>query len=36
MTKTNRSQAKNEDLRWTQAVLVLVAVGMIFGAILST
>jgi hypothetical protein len=36
MPKNNSTQAKSDDLKWTQAALVLVAVGMIFGAILST
>jgi hypothetical protein len=36
MPKSNSTRAKNDDLKWTQAALVLVAVGMIFGAILST
>lgn len=36
MARSNGSASRNEDLKWTQAVLVLVAVGMIFGAILST
>ena len=30
------SQAKSEDLKWMQAVMVLVAVGMIVGALMGT
>ncbi len=30
------SRAGSDDLKWAQAVMVLVAVGMIVGAILST
>ena len=36
MARSNNASSKNADLKWTQAVLVLMAVGMIFGAILST
>ena len=30
------SQAKSEDLKWVQAGMVLVAVGMIVGALMGT